>query len=264
MLGFDAISVGGVLAWLMDCLDEKLLSPDELGVSKLPVFSPDNFDLINDSMHNAQLGIELLDAIIEQKIDISEGTRKFARRLARKKSNAILDRFVYIASARNGWIVPNQYWTPGVLSPMAIMGKYYMYYGNEFFQPRKLGRQNAERLKQELILDNLGICRFHRKWAEEMMPEIIGSLFNLKDEFLKNITFTAGRINSRNNSIFWESTRNFDYIYTFMKRKAEVEGEDSEELMYWISKFEKDKKQAALDFWYEIHKGTHEILREFA
>ena len=30
-----------------------------------------------------------------------------------------------------------------------------------------------------------------------------------------------------------------------------------------IDRFEKDKTEAALDFWYEVHKGTHEALREF-
>ena len=62
-------------------------------------------------------------------------------------------------------MVPNQYWTPGALSPMVIMGKYYMHYGNEFIPPRELGRHNAKRFKQELILDNLGMCRFHRGWG---------------------------------------------------------------------------------------------------
>ena len=31
----------------------------------------------------------------------------------------------------------------------------------------------------------------------------------------------------------------------------------------WIDRFEKDKHEAALAFWYEVHKGIHESLREF-
>jgi len=27
--------------------------------------------------------------------------------------------------------------------------------------------------------------------------------------------------------------------------------------------FERDKHAAALEFWYEMHKGVHEMLREF-
>ena len=174
-----------------------------------------------------------------------------------------MDRFVYNAFARNGWIVPNQYWTPGALAPMAIMGKYYMYYGGNFYPPRELGRKCAERLKRELIMDNLGICRFHRNWAEEMIPEIMGSLFGLKDKYLENNHITASRINSRNSSLYWEPERNTDIVYNFLKRKHIVEKNNDRELVKWLKLFEKDKHEASLAFWYDIHKGIQESLREF-
>ncbi|MBU1935914.1 aldehyde ferredoxin oxidoreductase [bacterium] len=265
MYGFDAISVGGVLSWLMECLSEKLLKPEELGVTESPVFSPKGFHIESDSMHNADLGVQLLDAIIEKRglLNLEEGARKFARRLAREKGKKVLDLLVYNAFGRKGWMVPNQYWTPGVLSPMAIMGKYYMNYGTDFLPPRELGRKNAERFRQELILDNLGFCRFHRNWAEDMLPEIVESLYGLQKQFLEKIAITASRINSRNASVFWESERNVDYIYTFLKRKQIVDGDGDAELLTWIKYFERDKQEAALNFWYEMHKGIHESLREF-
>ena len=265
MYGFDAISAGGVVAWLMECLDTGTLTPEELGVSAKPVFSPNNFALETDSMHNADLGVALLDAIIEKRgiVDLSEGARKFARRLSRDKGKSVLDPFVYIPYARKGWMVPNQYWTPGALSPMAIMGKYYMYYGKDFLPPRELGRQDADRLKKELLVDNLGVCRFHRNWAEEMIPEFVESLYGLKEKYLQNNVITASRINSRNSSLFWESERSIDLVYQFLKRKQVVENSANAELVKWIELFEKDKQEAALSFWYEIHKGIQESLREF-
>jgi len=265
MLGFDAISVGGVISWLMDCLDRKLLDKDDLGVSNYPKFDLDNFKVEKDSRHNSKIAIELLDAIIHKHgiIDLSEGARKFGRRLSRKKGINLLDYFVFNSYGRKGWMVPNQYWTPGVLSPMPIMGKYYMNYGNEFIPPRKLGHQNAVRLNKELILDNLGFCRFHRNWAEEMMPDVIGELYGLKDKFIDSIAITSSRINSRNSSIFWESERNFDLIHSFLMRQKEVLGAEGKEINYWLDYFNRDKKSAALDYWYEIHKGVHESLREF-
>lgn len=267
MLAFDAISIGGMVAWLMEALDEGHFTPEELGVSTKPKFNPTGFDVVNDSMHNANLGIELLDSIYKQRgiLDISEGARKFARKVVKLKGKKAIDGFVYVANGRKGWMVPNQYWTPGALSPMAIMGKYYMYYGADFVPPRTLGKMNAERLKKELILDNIGLCRFHRGWGEEMIPEIVESLYGegMGNEFLQKINATAARINSRNASVFWETERTVDYLYTFLQRTKNVEKDDREELQYWLDFFEKDRKEAALQFWYEIHKGIHESLTEF-
>lgn len=263
--GFDAISVGGVLSWLMECMDKEYLTTEELQVSQKPVFKPQGFDLINDSMHNAHLGLELLDSIIKKKgiLNLSEGARKFARRISREKKANLLDLFIYTAYARNGWMVPNQYWTPGVLSPMPIMGKYYNFYGQEYIAPRKMGEMNAIRFRQELIMDNMGICRFHRNWAEEMTPEIIESLYGNKKNFVDKITMTASRINGRNSSIFWEPEKNIDFIYSFLKRKKDIDKEESADLDYWLKEFEKDKKSAAFEYWYEIHKGITASLREF-
>ena len=263
--GFDAISAGGVLSWLMECLMKRFLTPRKLGIRKNPVFKLKGFNIESDSMHNATVGMQLLDEIIEGRglLNLEDGARRLARHLAREKGKEVLDLLVFTAFGRRGWMVPNQYWTPGVLSPMPIMGKYYMYYGDEFLPPRELGRRNAERFKKELILDNMGICRFHRNWAEEMVPEIIDSLYGSKETFLQNISMTASRINSRNASVFWESERNFDHIYTFLKRRQVVEGDTDPELLKWITHFERDKKEAAFAYWYEVHKGIHESLREF-
>jgi glyceraldehyde-3-phosphate dehydrogenase (ferredoxin) len=265
MYGFDAISAGGVLSWFMECLSEGMIEPQALGISNKPVFSPKDFSLETDSMHNAQIGMQLLDAIVERDdiIDLREGARKYARRLARDKGREVLDSFVYNANARSGWMVPNQYWTPGVLSPMAIMGKYYMYYGNDFLPPRVLGRIHAERLISELCMDNLGICRFHRNWAEEMLPEIFQSLWGMKEAYLKNLSATASRINSRNSSVFWETRRDVDIISSFLKRKKDIEGENDRELSKWIDMFQKDRQDTAVHYYYEVRKGIDESLTMF-
>jgi glyceraldehyde-3-phosphate dehydrogenase (ferredoxin) len=266
MYGFDAISVGGILSWLMECLSEGLLTPTELGIGSAdPVFSPKGFSIVSDSMHNADIGVSILDAIIEKRgiLNLEEGARKMGRRLSRDKGKRVLDPFVYTAFARKGWMPPNQYWTPGVLSPMAIMGKYYMHYGKEFLPPRELGRTSAKRMIKELVLDNMGMCRFHRAWAEEMMPEIVGSLYGLEKEFLENTSKMASRIQSRNASIFWESERSLDMIQTFLIRKHTVDGVTDPTLLGWIDAFGKNKPEAALHFWYEMHMGIQESLKEF-
>ncbi len=264
-MGFDAISGGGVLAWLMDLLDEKLLTPEEIGVTRLPRWQVAGFDVVADSLHNAELGCELIDAILERRgiLDLREGVRKWSRIHSRAKGTALHDRLVYLAFNRRGWMVPNQYWVSGVLAPMAIMGKYYMIYSFDFIPPRTLGRMCAERMKQELILDNLGTCRFHRGWAEEMLPEVMGSLYGCKDEFLRAIAVLASRLNSRNSPIFWESEIDIDYLHTFLKRKHEVDRDPDPRLADWIARFDADKVEAAREFWYQTLMGIDESLREF-
>ncbi|BCA79687.1 aldehyde ferredoxin oxidoreductase N-terminal domain-containing protein [Desulfuromonas sp. AOP6] len=264
-MGFDAISSGGVLAWLMDLLDQGILTPAELGVTEQPRWSLAQFDVVADSMHNAQLGCDLIDAILERRgiLDFREGVRKWSRLHSHQKGIKLHDSLVYVAFNRRGWMVPNQYWVAGVLAPMAIMGKYYMIYSYDFVPPRTLGRMCAERMKKELILDNLGTCRFHRGWAEEMLPEVMGSLYQSKDAYQRAISVLASRLNSRNSPIFWESERNIDYLHTFLKRKKTVDVEVDPRLDDWLQRFEMDKVEAAREFWYETLMGIDESLREF-
>ena len=112
-------------------------------------------------------------------------------------------------------------------------------------------------------MDNLGLCRFHRGWAEEMLPEVFEALFGAKNELLENVAVTASRINSRNAAVLWESERNADFIATFLRRRREVEDDRDPELLTWIEAFERDKEEAALNYWFEVQKGIHESLREF-
>jgi glyceraldehyde-3-phosphate dehydrogenase (ferredoxin) len=263
--GFDAISLGGILAWLMDCLDSGDLKGADLGTSLLPRWKAEGFDPVVDSGHNADLGIELIGAILEPggTLDLTEGPRKWGRRIKREGGKRVLDRFVYTANGRRGWMVPNQYWTPGVLAPMGIMGKYYMYYGADFLPPRELGRACAERLYKELGMDNAGLCRFHRGWAEEMMPEAIGSVYGLKEEYLASLRVAASRINSRNSAVYWESEKNLEFVFSYLRSRRDVEGDSSLELAAWIAAFEKDPHEAGLGYWFEIRKGIDESLRDF-
>ncbi len=262
-LGFDAISVGGVVSWLFDCIDSGLLKPETMGLKDVPHWDIGRFDVVNDSMHNAELGIALLDNLSTpgHPVSLEVGARRLAWKLSEKFNSDIKDKFVYTSHQRRGWMVPNQYWTPGALAPMAIMGKYYMYYGFDYVPPEELGRINAHRFQKELILDNLGICRFHRQWAEEMTPDIVKKLFGDHISIQKIVALTSGRINSRNNSMPWESKRNADYVATFLKRQRDVEGNNEKSLNQWITRFEKDPEKAAMAYWYDMHRGMTETLR---
>ena len=261
--GFDAISIGGVIAWIMECLTNGYLTPKEAGVKNIPKFSEkDGFDVVATSMYNANIGIDILDSIIEQRalLDLSGGARVLAHKLSKLKTKKILDCFVFNANGKKGWMVPNQYWTPGVLSPMALMGKYYMYYGNDFMPPRELGLRNAQRFVAELMIDNIAVCRFHRGWAEDITPEIIGHLYDKKDEFIDKLNSFALKLNAQGKPVYWESKKNTDIIYEFLKRKKSAKY--SSELEKWIELFDKDTEHAAEKFWNEIYEGVQEYFNE--
>ncbi|MCX7954362.1 MAG: hypothetical protein N3A01_04125 [Bacteroidales bacterium] len=263
-MGFDSISLGGVVAWIMECIDKGYIKPYEVGISEKPKFSPDKIkDIVEDSMHNARIAYEIIKNILTDKyemLNLKDGARTLAHKIAYDRGKKVIDRFLYNAFRRKGWMVPNQYWTAGVLSPMPIMGKYYMNYSREFIEPRKLGRENVKRFINELYMDNMGFCRFHRNWAEEMIPEFVGKIYNKKYEYKECIKNIANWINSRNASVFWESERNIDFVSCFIQKKFN-EGNINSDLEYWYNKFKEDKNKAAFDFWYEIHKGIHESLK---
>jgi len=80
----------------------------------------------------------------------------------------------------------------------------------------------------------------------------------MQKEYLEAIDVTAEKIVSRNKSFFWVGRRSTDFIYTFLKRKKDTDKCDHPELTKWIEAFEKDKNEAALNFWYEMHKGMLE------
>jgi len=263
--GFDAISIGGVLSWLVECLSCGYLTPQELGLHSLPHFEERDFDVVVSSMRNADIAIALLDAIIEKRalVDLSQGARVLAHRLAEQKKNPkILDTFCFNANGEKGWMVPNQYWTPGVLSPMPLMGKYYMYYGGDFVPPRALGHKNAQRFVAELMIDNIGVCRFHRGWAEEMAPEIIGHLYGLEKEFIASIHALALKINDQSKPIFWETQKNSDIVHMFLKKKESITY--AQELKYWQNLFDQDSSVAARQFWEEIHAGVQEAFAKLS
>jgi len=261
--GFDAISIGGVLAWLMECLHAGDLSPEALGVQQRPRFGRDGFDVVGDSEHNAALGVALLDRIVaaDGALDLRHGARALAWRLSQDHGAPLRHKLLYTAFGERGWMVPNQYWTPGVLSPMPIMGKYYNHYKGAFLPPAELGRRNVERLLRELLLDELGTCRFHRAWAEDMLPEIVERLWGCQQDLLRRVLITAGRLDSRNAGTFWESQRCVDFWTTFLKRRRDVEGDASPELQRWIEAADADPWRAAEDWWYALLRGQREALR---
>jgi glyceraldehyde-3-phosphate dehydrogenase (ferredoxin) len=263
--GFDGISIGGVVSWLMECVDRDILKPEDLGLPGKPVFKAAGFRVVEDSAQNAEIGLKLIEGMLtgNPMLDMRRGARELSHIIREKTGKNARDLFVCSSFGRHGWMVPNQYWCPGAISPMPIMGKYYMYYGYDFVPPRNLGRMHADRMVKELIMDNFGVCRFHRGWAEDLLPELAANLLGIKDGLQDRHKKIASRIASRNSSVFWEAEREIDFMKSYLERCLSVDGVKRPELDSWVDAFRKDKKAAAFDWWFEVFKGIHESLREY-
>jgi len=268
-MGFDAIQAGGTLAWIMELVAEGLIPPEDFGLPPASDLSfsftadPARFDLVADSRRNAEYAQRLVDAVLfEPRCAVFRGgIRSAARELDGIYGIRSVDRAVYLAHGERGCMVPNQYWVPGMLSPMPVMGKYYVYYGVDFQPPAALGRKNVERMTYELFNDNSGICRFHRKWAEVITDEILCAHYGLDLSYKDHQFELARAIFERESpkSLPWESERVIDLVAGFLEQ-WEQDGLASPELSHWLERFRADKHAAALAFWQEIRRGTAEAF----
>jgi glyceraldehyde-3-phosphate dehydrogenase (ferredoxin) len=270
-VGFDAIQAGGVLSWLLDLLAEGLVRPSDLGVDEVPVFDPENFDPVVDSARNARIAMALVDGIVSRRenLDLSDGARTAAARLGERvgKPGEVSDRLVANLAGDKGWMVPNQYWVAGMFSPMPLMGRYYVHYGDEFLPPDKLGIFNAGRMVQELFLDNLGFCRFHREWVEEVVPDLFRSFWKNDVDLAAHHRSLARRLWANNATVPWESGRVVDLLHRFVRRKLDEAGgpvggaeAPRPEIEIWLARFDANPRDTALAWWQQVRRSCEATL----
>jgi len=260
-LGFDAIQIGGQLAWIMECLSAEIISTDDLdlpsGVPRRPVFEPEKFHAIADSEKNARLALAILEKCVEPGHPLSRGMRSAAREYgprARKRA-------AYLANGDRGWMVPNQYWVPGMFAPMAVMGKYYVNYKPAFLPPRELGRSCAERMIAEVTLDNAGMCRFHRGWGEKLWPTIVCGHHKVEIDYPDHHARVAKQIHAQGKPVFWESDRLVEIIHGYL-RQALGDDPNNRVLMEWLDRFDDDPRGAARAYWDELRAGIDTRMGE--
>jgi glyceraldehyde-3-phosphate dehydrogenase (ferredoxin) len=169
-------------------------------------------------------------------------------------------RAVFLSNGEAGHMVPNQYWVPGMGSPMPIMGKYYVYYGGGFITPQELGRKNVERMVYELVNDNTGMCRFHRKWSEPLMPVIIDDRFGLDVDFREHHFNLAREINEheKGKSVPWETERMGELFFNYLEA-CEEDGTEEPGVFRWHH--HEDKLLTAQAFWQAIKDAQELVFR---
>jgi glycerol kinase len=268
-MGVDAIQMGGTVAWIMDLINAGMIPPEDFNLppsSELD-FSfwrdPDQVDVVEASRRNAEYAKKIVFMVMMEDVGepFREGIRKAAKILDKRyhyyrPGNRTIDRAVFLSHGEQGNFVPNQYWVPGMLSPMPMMGKYYVYYGGNYLPPYELGKRNVERMVFELFHDNSGVCRFHRKWSEAIIDDVINAHYRIHLDYKSHQFKIANQIYEADvdKSVFWESERTIDMIIQYLE-KAVRRGAKDDSLDEWLTRFHKDKWGAARAYWKELRAG---------
>jgi len=272
-MGFDAIQVGGTIAWIMDIVANGLIPPEDFNLPPASELAfqftddPAKFNLVKDSARNAAYARAIIDMILFDPAGriFRLGIREAARELDKKYHIRSIDRAVFTSHGDEGHMGPNQYWVAGMFSPMPMMGKYFVFYENKFLPPDKLGRKNVERMTYELFNENSGICRFHRKWSETITDEILAAHYGLKVNYKEHQFNLARAIHEGESpkSVFWESERVVDLMVTFLEQWSKA-GLKDEQLDIWLERFHTDKMNAAREWWKAVKKGIDAAFAEGA
>ena len=271
-LGIDAIQIGGTAAWLMELVAKGQIDPKNFGLPPATEMNfsfasrPDTFDVIADSARNARYATQVISMMVFESAGelFRLGIRKAAQaldKLCEQSPASASSSAVYISHGTQGSMTPNQYWVPGMLAPMPMMGKYFVYYGVDYQSPRVLGRKCVERMVFELFSENTGICRFHRKWVEAIVDEIIQAHYKFDIDYKAHQFEVAQQIYDLDGSgaRFWESERTVDIIWQYLE-KWERFGLADESLHQWVERFRQDKWTAARAYWQEIRSGIAEAF----
>ena len=250
---------------MIDCLAEGAIPAAEYGLPEPDGIkfdfakSREEHDLVEDGMRHSQYAMALVDALLwEPKAEVfRKGIRSAAHAMqqAHPEGNP-LHKAVFLNHREEGYMVPNQYWVPGMGSPMPLMGKYYVYYGNDFMAPYALGQKNVERMVYELSTDNYGVCRFHRNWSETITDEILKAHYGLDIDFKAHHYKLAQEINEAegNQATPWETDRMADLFEGYLDYWVEM-GLEEPEFLEYVKMLKEDKKGAMYEFWQAIVDG---------
>ena len=262
-MGFDGIQVGSLISWIMECIEKNKFPKEDFDINMTPQWDRNNFDIVNDSNHNSDLACQIIDRIIHnEKCELfRNGIRNAAKEIDKKYNTKTINLATFIPFSDDGCMVPNQYWVPGMFSPMPIMGKYFEYYGADYLNPYELGKKNVERFIKELYSDNTGICRFHRGWVEEIIQDLVSHLTGLEIDYFKHHKKLAQLINLENKPVFWESEKVIDIIKVYLEKILTGEPENKE-LSQWVEKFKTDKFSTAKEYWSEILRGINDAMKD--
>ena len=251
-LGLDAIEAGHIVAWVFDMVEKGLLDPGEAGLEGRPSLDPLALGP-ETSRVNAALATRLLD-------DLAHARGGLAGRIAElgaRRAGALLDEeaprrelgardlLVYAAFGSTGYMTPNYYWSPGMVAPLYVLGRYWTNYSPTFADPEVYARDSLARARAELLVDNAGFCRFHRRWATKVIPAAyreLGEDLDPEAYPMKVYAMIATyQVRAGAEPVPWESRKTMDLVATIAAELGIVGWEDAlarrEKLVDWWNRF---------------------------
>ena len=263
--GADAIEAGYWVAWLLEAAAKNLINPKDACIDEPPCWDP---ILLTEkprecSARNARIAEKLLKKLLfeggrgcpllEQLAE--NGLRRTAASLAEKGRPEARDIIVYAAFGEDGYMTPNLYWTPGLIAPIYITGKYWTNYHPTFMEPEEYAKTSYERIINEYLVDNAGFCRFHRGWLEKLIQALYREILDIETnlrEHAREMYATIARYskNAKAEPTPWESARTRDLLTTIA---AEIGYQD------WAERLMKDTK-AHLDWWQRFKETLDKLI----
>lgn len=264
--GFDAIETGQVIGFIFDAIEKGLLKPEEVGLSVKPHFDPYNYKP-EYSKINAEAAVTLLEHLAWgtnpiMKLIGEKGLRATAKILdilyqdrVEKAGWRFSDLIVYASFGEEGHITPNYYWTPGMVAPLAVLGRYWTLYKGTFLDPEQYAEKSFQRAIKEMWSDNGGFCRFHRGWIEKTLDKLLERFYGIKglDDRYKKVYAKLMEYQDKAGArpSFWESRKIIDYLANAAKEYGHEE---------WEAKFQVNKEKTAREWWDRFNKKLEKLL----
>ena len=259
MLGVDAIEAGHAISWIFELVAADNVRPEDAGIPFRPRFDPLHYNPARDSHHNAVLARKLLLDLYTGRgklgsLVASEGLRRAATLLEEEGWEGSRDSLLYAAFGERGYMTPNYYWSPGMVAPLYILGRYWTNYTPTFQEPEDYARTSLKRAQWEYSIDNAGLCRFHRGWAEKILDRLYGSLGLDLDPpaHAKKMYALVAEYQRKAGAepVPWESRKAFDLIATIAGEMGATE---------WARRIAEDP-QAALEWWRRFKAELDKLL----
>lgn len=257
-IGLDSIEAGHMIGWIFDLITRGLLRPEEVGLDEEPVMDPERLGP-EASKRNARLARKVLELLVSDSppkvlaLIASHGLRVAAKELdsvfADRVAKAGLrfeDLMVYGAFGSDGYFTPNFYWSPGVVAPLYVLGKYWTDYSPSFREPEDYAQVALRRAVYEYAVANAGFCRFHRGWAEEMLGDLYKEMYGIDvDIYAHGLKIYKAIAEyqrlSKAEPMLWESRKVMDVVASIAVESGAKGWEDAmyhrEKLVGWWNRF---------------------------